>query len=617
MKLWSTKRKKSAHEKTEKGKFNMGKNQLVILSAIAAVLVAMAVALAVYTFTYDKAFVNVTVGDERVGGKTQAEIAQLLSEKGAGEYDSVEFDIKINDNVTHVTASELKAGRDWETAASQAMSVGRGGSVLGRMWRVFTCFFVKHDISPSALLDEAAVNELIAKIAEQNNIAPVHAAYSVDTDKAVMTLTPPKDGVKVNEEELRAQIRSRFDTSSYEDVVMTTEVDAATVLDMDAVYSAVHAEVKDATMTVEGEQHKIVPHVIGVDFDLAFAKEKLAASPDKTVEIPLAITRPKTTTIMLEATLFEDTLSSVTTYYSPKKVTRTHNVALAAKLINGTVLNPGEVFSYNKTVGPRTAARGFKEAAIFSKGEVVDGLGGGICQVSSTLYMATMKADLETVSRKNHSFYVDYAPKGQDATVVYGSIDFQFRNNSPYPIKIVAVQRNNYITVTIKGTKTEEKTVKITTKTLSTTPFNEKTVVDNTLKPGERVIEQKGQQGMTMDVYRNVYDAKGKLIRSEYENKTKYVPMTQIVRVGPAATGAVATPPAQTAPTTPSTQTPAETPTEPEQAPSQTEPQPEQQPDAPPAEDTAPEQSEDAGQTSSDAAQPSDNADTAQDAPVE
>ncbi len=610
MKLWSRPRGNGGHEKKkDESKAGMNKKLVISVSAAAVVIIAVIIALSVYAFSYDKAFAGVTVGGQPVSGMTQAEIEELMKARGTEEYGAVEFDIKVDDNLTHVTATDLKAERNAAAAAQAAMNVGREGSIPARMWTVFASLLAKRDVPLSAMLDEDAINAVIAKVEAQNNVAPVDATYKIDGAK--MTITPPVDGLAVDDKALREQILERFDTEKYDDIVMSTQVAQAKRLDMDAVYAEVHKEVADATMTAEGENHKIVPHVVGVDFDLAAAKAKLEANPDAKFEVDLKITNPKVTTIMLESKLFKDVLSESTSYFSPKKVARTHNVSLAANLINGKVLNPGETFSYNETVGPRTRARGFKEAAIFSKGEIVDGLGGGICQVSSTLYMAAMKADMKTVSRKNHSFYVDYAPKGQDATVVYGSIDYKFQNTSEYPIKVVAFQKNNYITVRIMGTRTAKKTVKITSKVLSTTPFTEKIINDNTLKPGERVIEQKGQEGITMDVYRSVYDANGKLITSYKENRTKYVPLTQIVRVGPAASGAVAPAPSVPAQTT----TPAPEVSQP--APEQT---PAVAPDAPAVEPTpeAPPASEPADNDSPAEPAPEQSADETQnDAPAE
>ena len=362
---------------------------------------------------------------------------------------------------------------------------------MTRPLHYFGALFGRETITTPVVLDDELLTHLATEFAAVD-IAPVDASYKVEEDELI--LSPPTNGIKLNQDAFKKVIREKFATFSYDDITIEPEVAEAKALDMDAVYKDVHKEVSDAKLESVDGKNKVTPHVVGVDFDLAAAKEALAKTPDKEVRIALKLTQPKVTTQMVQATLFQDTLSQQTTYFSPKKVNRVSNVKLAAKNINGTILNPGEVFSFNKIVGPRTAARGFKEAQIFASGEIVDGLGGGICQVSSTLYMASMKADLKTVSRRNHSFYVDYAPKAQDATVVYGSIDFQFENDSPYPIKIVAYAENNFVRVTIKGTKTEQKSVKIKTSTLSTTPYQTKTIVDSSLKAGERVDVYKRQR---------------------------------------------------------------------------------------------------------------------------
>ena len=138
---------------------------------------------------------------------------------------------------------------------------------------------------------------------------------------------------------------------------------------------------------------------------------------------------------------------------------------------------PGEEFSYNQTLGPRTVATGYKSAKIFSNGEVVDGIGGGICQISSTLYDAVVYADLEITDRRNHQFVTSYLKAGLDATVVYGSQDFKFKNSRNYPIKIVSTVSNGIAKIDIYGVKEEtEYQVKIEPVVLQTTPTSIKTI---------------------------------------------------------------------------------------------------------------------------------------------
>lgn len=159
---------------------------------------------------------------------------------------------------------------------------------------------------------------------------------------------------------------------------------------------------------------------------------------------------------MIGTEAFPDLLSTFSTKYAVSNKNRTTNLILAANKINGTVLMPGETFSYNKVVGSRTISAGYKEAPIYVQGKVVDGLGGGICQVTSTLYNAVVYANLEIVQRTNHQFIPSYVTASRDATVVYGSIDFQFKNNRNYPIKLVCSVSGGIANFKIFGLKQED-----------------------------------------------------------------------------------------------------------------------------------------------------------------
>ncbi len=565
--------------------FTKNKKLFFIAGAAIAFIVVLFLGFAVFVSSYKNTYPNTYIADINVSGKSEEQIVALLDAANEDRFSNASFSVRVADINKEVHSTDLAVAIDSKKGAELAFVKTSGGNFLTKPFKFIKAAFSRNEIKLPIAFD----SELLALVTKEfaaANVPPIDASYVIEDDE--MTLTPPIDGLLLNEEAFAQTLVDKFSAEDYSDITVELEFAEAAHHDMDKLYEEVHTTASDAKVEVVDGKNIITPHIVGIDFDLAAAKRAHDAAPHKEVVIPLTVTNPKVTTLMVQSTLFQDTLSSKTTYYSPKKVNRCINVRLAASLVNGTILNPGEVFSFNKVVGRRTAARGFKEAGVFSNGELVDGLGGGICQVSSTIYLASMHADMKTVSRKNHSFYVDYAPKGQDATVVYGSIDFQFENTSEYPIKILAHAQNNYITVTIKGTKTTQKTVKITTNTLSTTPYTTKTVVNNSLKPGERVVHQAGQPGMTMDVYRHVYDKNGKLISKTYENKTRYIPMTEIIHVGPAATTAPVQTPQQPAvspeppkqpvtptvpeekpaisetPSTPETPTVPETPAEPE-----------------------------------------------------
>ena len=182
---------------------------------------------------------------------------------------------------------------------------------------------------------------------------------------------------------------------------------------------------------------EIHPEVEGVDFDIESAKKMLEEDKEE-YEIKLKITKPKVTTDQIGTEAFPDQLATFRTNYDGGDKDRTTNLQLACNKINGKVIMPNETFSYNKTLGARTSAAGYKNAKVYEAGQVVDGIGGGICQISSTLYNAVLRANLEIVERRNHQFVTSYVEAGMDATVVYGMTDFKFKNTRKYPVKIFA-----------------------------------------------------------------------------------------------------------------------------------------------------------------------------------
>ncbi|QGU94691.1 hypothetical protein GOM49_05830 [Clostridium bovifaecis] len=181
----------------------------------------------------------------------------------------------------------------------------------------------------------------------------------------------------------------------------------------------------------------IIPEAYGYELD----KEKLynqiscnVTEEQKEFTLYYKIWRPKTTKEILEKQGIKGKIASFTTAFNSNNKPRSKNIRLAASIINGTIVAPGEVFSFNKVVGQRTRARGFEEAGVYINGNLDEGLGGGICQVSTTLYNAVLLADLEVVERDNHSLTVHYVPLSRDAAVSWGSKDFKFRNNKNYYI---------------------------------------------------------------------------------------------------------------------------------------------------------------------------------------
>ena len=307
--------------------------------------------------------------------------------------------------------------------------------------------------------------------------------------------------------------------------------------DFDAIRSEVAAEPADAYL--DKETREIVPSVTGVDFDTAQAQTVLdTAGEGETVSVPLLLTEPKLTTAKLEANLFKDVLGSgSTTCAGPSN--RWYNIDLAAKRLNGTILLPGETFSYNDTVGPYTLASGYKAAGTYQNGQSVDATAGGICQLSSNLYWVTLKANLEIVERHKHQFNGGYMPViGTDATVWSDQLDFRFQNNTDYPIKIESyLDKNHKLHVTIYGTDTTGIHGEPYHVVISTVPYKNTYQPKDSIPVGtepQRDPNYSRYNGYTVDLYQKLVDKNGKTISTTLLYRNTYKASDAVYYYNPA-----------------------------------------------------------------------------------
>ena len=275
---------------------------------------------------------------------------------------------------------------------------------------------------------------------------------------------------------------------------------------------------------------------------------------------------------------------------------------MAINKINGVVVMPGETFSYNKTLGKRTAEAGYKDAAGYVGGKVVQMIGGGICQISSTLYDTVVYANLDIVERHNHVFLTSYVGAGKDATVVYGSLDFQFKNTRQYPIKIVSSLQNGIATVSIYGIKEEnEYEVEISTTILNYIPYNVIYEDDASLENGTETVTQYGQKGCKSITYK-ILKQNGKEVSRSVLSTDTYEPMHKYISRGtkgnytqtPVTPNIPETPTEPETPTTPVTPETPEEPTVPEEPVEPENPQTPETPETPvePETPTEPEEPE-------------------------
>lgn len=227
-------------------------------------------------------------------------------------------------------------------------------------------------------------------------------------------------------------------------------------------------------------------------------------------------------------------LSSYSTFFNTGEVNRSHNLYMATTSINKSMIAPQMVFSFNNTVGMRTMEKGYLDALVIVGNKFEPGLGGGICQVSSTLYNACLLAGLEIVERSNHSLSVAYVLLGRDATVAYGIQDFKFKNNTDFPIYIRAITGGGTLTINVYGNLKYKKRIDISNMVDQTLDFITVKELDPKLQPGEQKVDHNGHPGYVVRSFRTFYDNNGKMVKTEQLTRDTYKPLNKLILEGPA-----------------------------------------------------------------------------------
>ena len=310
-------------------------------------------------------------------------------------------------------------------------------------------------------------------------------------------------------------------------------------LDVEGLYTQLNKEPVNAVFKVEKGELALEPHAKGMKIEkktLSAIAEELEKAEDTERILPVEFIQPKITTEQANAMLFRDQLAYMSTHFSTSNENdrnRGENIKLAVDKINGVILAPGDTFSFNGVVGPRTEEDGYQKAHTYSAGKVIDGIGGGICQVSTTLYGAVLKSDLEVVERRNHMFTVGYVPYGQDATVSYGSTDFRFKNSTNWPIKIEAgITKTSSVYFSLVGTnETSGKKVIITQQILKKVPFTIKYIDDPTLPEGKTSVRQEGKEGYVVDTFKTIKQDE-KVVSQVKLHTSTYKPLEQEILKG-------------------------------------------------------------------------------------
>ena len=470
---------------------------VIVLMAVSAVTGAAA-----YVTYSDTVFPNVSIDGVLVSGLTRDEIPEMLEKSGWDIRASLPLTVKLMD-VSEFQIDMSKTGilPDKETAADLAFAYGHEGNWYLNLIKYLKGFFVPVDVAEGLdNLDREYISERVEAGIDKLNSNLGRGGYEIDKEKSVLRMIKGAGDFSFDNDAIVDLIIEALNNGtmsiSYDTLSREPEMP-----DFEKIHEELAREPVDAHFS-DDNTFTIIDDIEGCEFDVDEAERIWSEGTiAKEIEIPLTLSFPEVTVADLESLLYRDVLGERTTYFPNSNDNRINNLMLASSKISNYILYPGEVFSYNDVVGERTEAAGFLPAGAYSSGEVVEEIGGGVCQVSSTLYCAMLYGyKLTTVERSPHYFPSDYIEKGYDATVSWPSPHFKFRNDTDYPIKIVANcdVENRALTVQILGTNIDGTHIE----TRSTVAG-----YNNTKYPW--LFEGYGAQ-----VFRDVYDKDGNLIET-------------------------------------------------------------------------------------------------------
>ncbi|MDR3209024.1 MAG: VanW family protein [Oscillospiraceae bacterium] len=481
--------------------------------ALLFLLLLTTAAFGVYVRSADVIYPNLSAAGVPLAGLTgEQAVAALLAVgfEDGGEDASASVTFPDGSALT-LNGADVGLRRDAELAARAAFAYGRGDGFLADEWTYLMRLFGAAELPADAyiVMDDVTVRgEVRAFVAEWNARLAVRA--DVAFERGSITIAKWAEGVGAEEDAVFALMTETLAASLWAGAPLTADYPALTSgAPLTAEYALADVAVSDASLRALQESLRSAPvsaeydpvtHTAtrsapGVELDIAVAKRLLdKAATGAYAEIPLILTEPELTTAALDAILFRDVLAERTTNIAGTS-NRLTNIILASEAINGLVLNPGEAFSFNNVVGKRTTAKGYRTAGAYSGGQTIQTTGGGICQVSSTIYDCVLRTDLEVLTRKSHSMTVPYLPLGHDATVSWDYIDFEFLNSLEYPVRVEATVAERELTVRLYGTNTD----------------------------GTRIeLEDEYVSGRVVNVYKLRYDGDGELIERVFVARSAY-----------------------------------------------------------------------------------------------
>lgn len=507
--------------------------KLLIFCAIFMLILCFSTIFALSTSLSNKVIARVNVNGINVSNLTIDEAYQKLNDELKKQKEK-NIVLKYEEYETTISLEQLEVGYKTDEAVNKAYKLGRSNNILISNFQIISNLLFGNKIEQEIEINEEELDKAISDIEVKIPDAVTQSSYYIENEQLI--ITKGKEGIQLKKEEVKntliQAIKEQIKGKDSSVIQLHVENKEPEEINIDNIYNEIYKQAQDAYYDEENKElHK---EQNGVDF--AISKEeamKIIEEEKDEYIVPLKIIQPEVTIAdLVEENFFPTLLAKFITRYDESAENRANNIKLSSEKISGTILMPNEVFSYNKIVGERTIKAGYKEASVYMGGKVVQGIGGGICQVSSTLYNAVLLANLEITERRNHYFITSYVSQSRDATVAYGSIDFKFKNTRTYPIKIECISKNGICQVFIYGMEEEiEYEVEIQDKVTEVIPYTTKIIKTDELAEGETIVVQKGVDGYKSEAYR-ILRLNGKVISKTLLSKDSYNPLQEVIKEG-------------------------------------------------------------------------------------
>ncbi len=479
------------------------------------------------SFSYPYILPNTYIANIDVSGLSKDEALKKLDNTLSSTYEPLTLTVNIDGTNYVLEPAQVISIVDAEALVDQAYNNGRTGNdkadydaALETEYRI--------NANSQVTVDFDDLKKRVDDIVSNLSVEGGDSVYELTNDTLLITRGQPSSFI--DGDALFDAVKSAFE-QGVATLAWAVEENEVAELDIDKLWQQTSVEAADAHYDIETKS--LVESTIGVTFDIDAAKSAYESLEyGGSAEIPLVITEPELTYEELDGRLFAELLGSCDSTLEGSTPNRKRNLELVSEAINGTVLEPGEVFSFNDTVGERTAAKGYKEAGVYIGGQTQDQLGGGICQGASSIYLASLRANLEIVERTQHDYLVTYVPMGCDATIYWQVFDFKFKNITEFPLRIDMWVADNYVHVELWGTNISGEYAEMTYEVLGTYGYDEVIEEDPEKEVGYEEITTYPYVGYTVDTYRNVYDKDGNLLYTNYEARTNYKSRNQVTPIG-------------------------------------------------------------------------------------